>query len=157
MVMKTLEASPEKLERVIQKIANAAKIAHFMNKLSTSEDSKDYFTIHENNLSNTRALLFKTIGASTKDLYILYGTNWAPALVYARIRFWKYNDIEMIDLLKAKVSKALIDLEEVASTPHESIKISISDLNEASNNLSILLSALNTQRFYASGMLSEIN
>jgi beta-xylosidase len=85
----------------------------------------------------------------------LYGTNWAPALVYAQIRFWKYNDLEMIDVLKTKVSKALNELDEVASTPHETIKMS--DLNEASNNLSILLSALNTQRFYASGMLSEIN
>lgn len=155
MVMKTLETNPEKLKRVIQKIADAAKIAHFMNKLSVSEDSKDYFTIHENNLSATRALLFKSIGASTKDLHILYGTNWAPALVYLQIRFWKYNDLEMIDVLKTKVSKALIALEEVASVPHPNIKIS--DLNEASNNLSILLSALNTQRFYASGMLSEIN
>ncbi len=155
MVMKTLETSPEKLKRVIQKIADAAKIAHFMNKLAVSEDSKDYFAIHENNLSNTRALLFKSIGASTKDLHILYGTNWAPALVYVQIRFWKYNDLEMIDLLKEKVHKALAELDEVASVPHEAIKMS--DLNEASNNLSILLSALNTQRFYASGILSEIN
>ena len=153
--MKTLETSPEKLKRVIQKIANAAKIAHFMNKLSLSEDSKDYFTIHENNLSNTRALLFKSIGGSTKDLHILHGTGWAPALVYLQMRFWKYNDLEMIDVLKTKVNKALVELEEIASVPHEMIKLG--DLNEASNNLSILLSALNTQRFYASGMLSEIN
>ena len=153
--MKTLETSPEKLKRVIQKIADAAKIAHFMNKLAVSEDSKDYFAIHENNLSNTRALLFKSIGASTKDLHILYGTNWAPALVYVQIRFWKYNDLEMIDVLKNKVHKALSELDDVASVPHKAIKMS--DLNEASNNLSILLSALNTQRFYASGILSEIN
>lgn len=153
--MKTLEPYHQRIKAVILKIANTAKIAHFMHDLCVSEDAKDYFSIHESNLAATKALLFKGIGTSTKEIELLYGKQWIPVFVYLQIRFWKYNDLEMIDLLKKHVDKIYKEVEELITALPSGEGKSI--LHEALDHLDILLSALNIQRFYAAGILPETN
>jgi hypothetical protein len=154
-LMKTIEQVSERSKEMIVKLANLSKIAHFMKRFSNSEDSKEYFGIHENTLSASKAILFKASGLQSRDHDILFGSRWEPIKVYAQIHLFKLSDLEMITLLERKLEETSLQVDEFTSELGDNVLVQ--SLNQVSNNLMILLSALNTQRIYAFGLVSEIN
>lgn len=154
-VMKTIEQVSKKTKELIVKLADLAKVAHFMKTFSNSEDSIEYFTIHENTLSASKAILFKGLVLQSKDHALLFGSRWAPALVYFQMRLLKFSDSQMIDLLEnqlAALSNQVDDFTLEVKDPDL-----VKSLNQVSNNLMILISALNTQRIYTLEVITEAN
>ncbi len=153
--MKTIEQASERSKEMIVKLANLSKIAHFMKRFSHSEDSKEYFGIYENTLSTSKTILFKGLKLQSKEHDLLFGSKWEPIQVYAQIHLFKLSDLQMIALLEKKFETLARQLDDLTLEigDHELVNI----LNQVSNNLVILLSALNTQRIYAFGLVSEIN
>lgn len=154
-LMKTIEQVSEKSKEMIVKLANLSKIAHFMKRFSNSEDSKEYFGIHENTLSASKTLLFKGMGLQSKDHDLLFGSRWEPIKVYAQLHLLKLNDLQMIALLEKKLEETSRQVDDFTLEIED--QALVKSFNQVSNNLMILLSALNTQRIYAFGLMTEIN